>query len=122
MQQIFLNLIVNSKDALKQGGKIQISTQLIHSSEVKDFESINIPMPDTNFVNIRVFDNGEGITKQELNKVFEPFYTTKSTGEGSGLGLSQVYGLTRQYNGYINLKSTKGEFTQVDIFFPLYEN
>jgi len=98
LQQILLNLIINSKDALKQGGKIQISTQLVSSSEVRDFESINIPMQDSNFVNIRVLDNGEGINKEDLNKVFDPFYTTKPTGEGSGLGLSQVYGLTRQHN------------------------
>ncbi len=122
LQQILLNLIVNSKDALKQGGKIQILTQIVHSSEVKDFESINMPMQDSNFVKICVIDNGEGIDKEDLNKVFDPFYTTKPKGEGSGLGLSQVYGLTRQHNGYIDLKSTKGEFTQVDIFFPLSDS
>ncbi|MHA1552465.1 MAG: two-component system sensor histidine kinase NtrB, partial [Candidatus Heimdallarchaeaceae archaeon] len=122
LQQILLNLIVNSKDALKQGGKIQILTQLVHSSKVKDFESINVPLPDSNFVNIRILDNGEGINKEDLNKVFDPFFTTKPTGEGSGLGLSQVYGLTRQNNGFININSTKGKFTQVDIFFPLSEN
>ncbi len=121
-QQILLNLIVNSKDALKQGGNIRISAKLVQSSEVKDIEIINVPIPDCDFVNIRVLDDGEGIAKKDLNKVFEPFYTTKSTGEGSGLGLSQVYGLTRQHNGYINISSTKGEFTQVDLFFPLYEN
>ncbi|MCK5305314.1 MAG: hypothetical protein KAJ72_08685, partial [Candidatus Heimdallarchaeota archaeon] len=122
LQQILLNLIVNSKDALKQGGKIQISTQLVGSLKVRDFELADIPIPENDYVNIRVLDNGEGISKEDLNKVFEPFYTTKPTGEGSGLGLSQVYGLVMQNNGYINLESTKGEFTQVDIFFPLYEN
>jgi signal transduction histidine kinase len=121
-QQILLNLIVNSKDALKKGGKIQISTQLVCSSKIKDFESTSMSLPVSNFVNIRVLDDGEGIDKKDINKVFEPFFTTKSTEEGSGLGLSQVYGLIRQHNGYINIDSTKGEFTQVDIFFPLYEN
>ncbi|MBY9001776.1 MAG: hypothetical protein KGD64_12735 [Candidatus Heimdallarchaeota archaeon] len=122
MHQILLNLIVNSKDALKGGGLIQISTEKVKSNMVKDFELDDIPIPTNFYVRLRVEDNGDGIKRDEINKIFDPFFTTKPAGEGSGLGLSQVYGIARQHGGYINVESKEGEWTKIDLFFPLYDD
>ena len=75
-------------------------------------------MPPGEYVSITVRDNGTGMTPEVIAKVFDPYFTTKETGYGIGLGLSQVYGFMKQSNGYIDINSSPGSGTSVTLFFP----
>jgi len=117
LQQIMLNLLLNSRDAMPEQGKVNISASIVKSNVVKDFEVNKIRSGD--YAHIQVTDNGIGMSKEVLSKVFEPFYTTKSVGRGTGLGLSQVYGIVRLYRGYIYIESEKGKGTKSHLYFPV---
>ncbi|MHA1401719.1 MAG: response regulator [Candidatus Heimdallarchaeaceae archaeon] len=116
LEQILLNLYLNAKDALPSGGEIELSVKKVDSSKVKDFEIKDIDNTKS-YVHFRLEDNGIGMSDSILKRVFEPFFTTKNHGKGSGLGLSQVYGLVRKADGYINIESEEGVGTVVHIFF-----
>ncbi|MHA1420146.1 MAG: PAS domain S-box protein, partial [Candidatus Heimdallarchaeaceae archaeon] len=120
LQQLFMNLILNSRDALAHGGKINISVEEVNHSKIVDFEEIEIDK-NQDYIHLIVDDNGEGMNEQTKNKIFEPFYTTKDPGKGSGLGLAQVYGIVRLSKGYINIESELGVGTKVHIYIPKYE-
>ncbi len=117
LQQIMLNLLLNSRDAIPENGKVKISASIVKSNDIKDFELNKIRSGD--YVHIQVADNGTGMSKEVLSKVFEPFYTTKPVGRGTGLGLSQVYGIVRLYRGYIYIESEKGKGTKTHLYFPV---
>lgn len=116
IEQIILQLLINSKDALPNGGKIKIQTKNITiSKSLKD----KIPYSrEGDFVCLSFEDDGIGMDEETRNKIFEPFFSTKKNGSGSGLGLSVVYGIVKQHNGWINVFSTKNEGTKFNIFFP----
>jgi len=120
LQQILMNIILNAKDALPQGGEISIKIKEVPASKVRDFENIDIPQ-DKNYIHLIIEDDGEGMEKDVLEKAFEPFFSTKSPGRGSGLGLSQVYGIIRQSNGFIDIESESGRGTRVHLFIPTYD-
>ncbi len=115
MQQVFLNLALNSRDAMPQGGMISfmLSKVSVLPGQEKDFG-----LPSGDWVHIVVTDDGKGIADETLPYIFEPFFTTKPRGEGSGLGLSQVYGIITQHNGFIRVSSELGQGTTFDIFLP----
>ena len=117
LQQIMLNLLLNSRDAMPEQGKVNISASIVKSNVVKDIEMNKIRRGD--YAHIQVTDNGIGMSKEVLSKVFEPFYTTKSAGKGTGLGLSQVYGIVRLYRGYTYIESEKGKGTKYHLYFPV---
>ena len=117
LQQIMLNLLLNSRDAMPEQGKVNISASIVKSNVVKDFEVNKIRRGD--YAHIQVTDNGIGMSKEVLSKVFEPFYTTKPAGKGTGLGLSQVYGIVRLYRGYTYIESEKGKGTKYHLYFPV---
>ena len=96
---------------------ISIQIEKVDHPKVNDFE--NILINEGEYAKIIVKDTGKGISEETLTRIFEPFFTTKAKGEGSGLGLSQVYGITRQHEGYINIESQLKKGTQVCLFFPL---
>lgn len=105
IQQVFLNLILNALDAMPEGGKL------------------NIKMKRTgNFVEIIFHDTGVGIDESMIDKIFDPFFTTKPFGKGSGLGLSICYGIIREHDGTITVKSKKGEGTTFVIMLPVQPN
>lgn len=116
IEQIILQLLVNSKDALPNGGKIKIQTKNVTiSKSLKD----KIPYSrEGDFVCLSIEDDGIGMDEETRNKIFEPFFSTKKNGSGSGLGLSVVYGIIKQHKGWINVISTKNEGTKFNIFFP----
>ncbi len=116
-QQALLNLALNSKDAMPEGGVLSLDISSISYNEVEDFEIKKIEK--NNYMHLQVKDTGYGIKKENLGEVFEPFFTTKPIGEGVGLGLAQVYGIVRKYNGYINIESKENEGTIVHIYFPI---
>ena len=101
-----INLVVNARDAMKAGGSILIGVDI---KDVDDHPSAVVSIRDT----------GCGMTPEVLSKAFDPFFTTKEVGQGSGLGLSMVYGFMRQSNGETQLSSTVGQGTLVELLFPM---
>lgn len=118
VEQVLLNLAVNAADAMATRTSSGIMTIRIENKTID--ESLTNVMPSSrpgHFVCLSVSDNGEGIDKKLLPHIFEPFFTTKTT--GTGLGLSVVYGIINQHNGWINVYSEKGEGTTFRIYFPV---
>ncbi|MBT8152410.1 response regulator [Epibacterium ulvae] len=118
LEQVLMNLVVNARDAMPQGGEIRIETEVIHLEKTLQRNRAAVPAGD--WVTIRVADEGIGIDADRLEKVFEPFYTTKRTGEGTGLGLSTAYGIIKQTGGFIFVDSVKGQGTQFTLYFPVH--
>lgn len=119
LEQVMMNLVVNARDAMRSGGEIIIETEQLVLSETMERDRAHID-PGV-YVCVQVRDQGVGIPKDKLQKVFEPFYTTKRTGEGTGLGLSTVYGIVKQSSGYIFVDSEVGGGTVFTLIFPGYE-
>ena len=115
--QIITNLCINARDAIKAGGHIELSTNLVNAADSDELQQI-AGIGSGDFVRISVSDTGTGIDPQVLPRIFEPFFTTKGLANGTGLGLSTVYGLVSQNNGYINCRTAVGKGTTFDIYFP----
>jgi PAS domain S-box-containing protein len=116
LESAVLNLALNAQDAMTSGGRLTIST----ANALLDNQDHNVH-PDVragDYVLIAVTDNGEGMSKPVLDRVFEPFFTTKDVGKGSGLGLSMVYGFTKQSNGHVSIYSEPGLGTTVRVYLP----
>ncbi|OFY09108.1 MAG: hypothetical protein A2X11_02420 [Bacteroidetes bacterium GWE2_42_24] len=111
LEQVILNLLSNAKDALEEKEK------LTHNKKLEKKVIINC-LREGAFIIMTVADNGTGIEQDKLDNLFEPFYTTKATNKGTGLGLSIVYGIIKEFNGNINIDSTMGEGTVVEIILP----
>ncbi|MGI9477203.1 MAG: ATP-binding protein, partial [Hyphomicrobiaceae bacterium] len=116
LQNALLNLSINARDAMPNGGQITIETSTVDMSRTAA-EQYPGAEPGRYLV-LRVTDTGAGIEKEDLDKVVEPFFTTKDVGEGTGLGLSSVYGFAQQSNGFLLLDSEVGAGTTVSIFLP----
>ncbi|RJQ45789.1 MAG: PAS domain S-box protein [Gaiellales bacterium] len=118
VDQIMANLLVNARDAIEGAGKISMS---IDNSEVDEATAAGkVGFAAGEYVRISVSDDGRGIDPEILDHVFEPFFTTKGMAEGTGLGLSTVYGIVKQNDGYINVESVPGEGTTFEIYLPRY--
>jgi len=120
LENSLLNLVLNSRDAMPGGGKLTIQTS--NESIEKPFTNNNYHITVGDYVVISVIDNGRGMSSKELSQVFEPFYTTKDVGEGSGLGLSSVYGFVKQTGGHATIFSTENIGTEVRIYLPRSED
>ncbi len=116
--QILTNLASNSRDAIKNVGTIKIITQNKFLDEA--FCQSHQGCKPGNYVQFQFIDNGSGMDRETIDRVFEPFFTTKEVSKGTGLGLSTVYGIVKQFNGYINIYSEQGKGTVINIFFPEY--
>ncbi len=115
IQQILINLILNAKDALGGNGHIIISTRI-----GSDTQAVNgTPTSGVEYAILEVEDNGVGIPRDVLHRIFEPFYTTKEVGKGTGLGLAMVYGIIKKHNGFIEVTSALGEGTKFSAFLPV---
>lgn len=115
-EQVLTNLCVNARDAMQGEGKIIIESSNVEIDE--DYCSFHAGFVPGRFVKLMVSDNGEGIDKEHLSLIFEPFYTTKETGVGTGLGLATVYGILKQNNCYINVYSEEGIGSTFTLYFP----
>jgi two-component system cell cycle sensor histidine kinase/response regulator CckA len=120
-EQVIINLVVNARDAMAsiENGKLIISTQNHVFSRAQKVGSELIPKGE--YVIIQVEDNGHGIPKDIIDNIFEPFFSTKEIGSGTGLGLSTVYGIVKQTGGFIAVTSTVGKGSNFKIFFPKYK-
>lgn len=119
LEQVLMNLVVNARDAMPNGGEIKIETECVNLKEPLERDRVTVPAGQ--YVCLRVIDEGMGIPADKVQKVFEPFYTTKRTGEGTGLGLSTAYGIVKQTGGFIFVDSKLGDGTCFSIMFPVLE-
>jgi len=116
LEQILVNLCVNAKDAMPDGGGLQIKTDL--TSLGRDDARAFAEARPGDFVRITVSDTGQGIPDAVLPHVFEPFFTTKEVGRGAGLGLATVHGIVLQNHGFIRISSELGRGTRVEVCLP----
>ncbi len=115
IQQVLINLILNARDALSGSGQITITTRIGADTQAQTGQ----PAADVQYAILEVEDNGVGIPKDVLHRIFEPFYTTKEVGKGTGLGLAMVYGIIKKHNGFIEVTSALGEGTKFSAFLPV---
>jgi signal transduction histidine kinase/ActR/RegA family two-component response regulator len=119
LEQVLVNLAVNARDAMPHGGRLSIRTA---NRTISDGTIVMPrPMPAGDYVEIVLSDDGSGMDEETLAHVFEPFYTTKPVGQGTGLGLAMCYGIVRQHHGVIWIESSLGRGTTVFILLPRYE-
>jgi|GEM_PF-810427 len=116
LENALLNLAINARDAMPTGGTLKLEVQRCVIDEKSAREKMMPPGP---YVAISVTDSGTGIGDDIMSRVFDPFFTTKRIGEGSGLGLSMIYGFTQQSGGQVKIQSTVGLGTTVTMYFPL---
>ena len=119
LQQVFMNLALNARDAMPNGGVIRFS---LDNFEL--FAAETPPIPELlpgRWIKIEVTDTGKGIPQDVIPHIFEPFFTTKPVGQGTGLGLAQVYGIIKGHGGFIEVYSQPGDGTIFTIYLPALE-
>ncbi len=118
-EQVIVNLAVNARDAMPDGGKLTIRTGNVVAGDAAKLPYKGMPAAD--YVTIDVTDTGTGIPADIVDKIFEPFFSTKEVGKGTGLGLSTVYGIVKQTGGFIYVDSEAGKGTSFRIFLPRHQ-
>ncbi|HYH20892.1 MAG TPA: PAS domain S-box protein [Azospirillum sp.] len=119
LEQVIINLVVNARDAMPGGGRLTVVTSnyTVATPERREHEVV----PAGEYVAVEVIDTGIGIPKENLQRIFEPFFSTKEVGSGTGLGLSTVYGIVRQFGGFIFVDSEPGQGAKFTILLPRHQ-
>ncbi len=120
IEQVLMNLAVNAKEAMPDGGEMLIETEGVTIDE--DYAKVNQNAPRGKYAMLSVKDTGVGIAPEIKGEIFEPFFTTKATREGTGLGLSTLYGIVRQHKGFVEVVSEPGKGAEFKIFIPVTES
>lgn len=119
IDQVLMNLVTNARDALPEGGRITIATDRVVMDQ--DFITAHGYGKMGDYALLSIADTGQGMDDRVKEKIFEPFYTTKPEGQGTGLGLSMVYGIVKQHDGFIGVYSEPGQGTVFAIYLPLLQ-
>ncbi|MFC6338778.1 response regulator [Pseudomonas sp. CCM 7891] len=118
LESALLNLALNARDAMPDGGRLVVETRNRHLESV--FTAAYGTLPPGDYVELSVSDTGYGMPENVISRVFDPFFTTKPIGQGTGLGLSMIYGFARQSGGHVTIHSEEGTGTTVSLFLPRY--
>ncbi len=119
-EQVVINLCVNARDAMPDGGTLTLSTSNVSAADVEKYAGKTAPVPPGEYVLLEVTDTGTGMTPEVLEKIYDPFFSTKEVGKGTGLGLSTVYGIIKQTGGFIFCESEVGKGSTFRVFLPQY--
>jgi len=120
VEQILLNLAINAKDAMPEsGGKLAIVTRNVTLDE--EYCRVHLEAKQGQYVMISVSDTGHGMSQETMQHIFEPFFSTKGVGKGTGLGLAMAYGIMKHHEGFINCYSELGHGTTFRIYFPVVQ-
>ncbi|WP_425502602.1 response regulator [Pseudomonas izuensis] len=118
LESALLNLVINARDAMPDGGNLVVSTSNRHLDA--DFTHPHSNLDPGDYVVLSVTDNGCGMPQSTINRAFDPFFTTKPIGQGTGLGLSMIYGFSKQSRGHVAIQSEVGEGTTVSLYLPRF--
>ncbi len=119
IEQVLMNLAVNARDAMPQGGNLVMETKNV--SLDKEYCIANRGVRAGQYAMLAVSDTGGGMEKEVMDRIFEPFYTTKRAGEGTGLGLAVVFGIVQNHGGHITCRSERGTGTRFEICLPVMD-
>lgn len=119
IQQVILNLAVNARDAMPNGGQLVFHTEIVEFDDESTWRLAGLKA--ARYIVLEVTDTGEGIPLEIQDRVFEPFFTTKEQGKGTGMGLATAYGIVKNHGGMIRLESTEGRGATFKVFLPLIE-
>jgi two-component system, cell cycle sensor histidine kinase and response regulator CckA len=119
LHQVLMNLVVNARDAMPNGGTLTISAENLFIDE--SYARVNLDASVGPYIALTIKDTGTGMSAEILDRIFEPFFTTKELGKGTGLGLSTVRGIIKSHEGFINVSSRVGEGTEFKVFIPAVE-
>jgi two-component system, cell cycle sensor histidine kinase and response regulator CckA len=119
LEQVIINLAVNARDAMPSGGALTIRTSNV--DQQRELRRGHEVMPGGDYVLIEMADTGIGIPKENLDRIFDPFFSTKEVGSGTGLGLSTVYGIVKQTGGFVFVSSASGQGAVFQIYLPRFQ-